>query len=239
MKSCLLLIAIGVAIAAPAGLDPRLTVHTLVREDIFAGFLSNDMERLVRAEKNLELLLQDRPQLKHHIRAWQGGAALYRAVLAYEQKQKEAFELHYHRALDCFSEAERLAPQDSAVAAITGGSYSVFADRLPDDLRAAAWNKAYQAYRVLWRTQEPALEKLPLHMKGELLAGLTQTAQRTGHADEAALYLDKMLVVLAETPYATRAKKWKENPLLAGRSSVTCQTCHDAGRLEARTAELK
>jgi hypothetical protein len=239
MKSWMLLIAIGVACAAPAGLDPRLTVHTLVREDIFAGFLSNDMERFARAEHNLELLLQDRPQLKYEVRAWQGGAALYRAVLAHEQKQKDEFERYYQRALDYFAEAERLAPQNPAVAAITGGSYSVFADRLPNELRAAGWKKAYEAYRILWRLQEPALEKLPLHMKGELLAGLTQTAQRTGHTDEAALYLDKMLTLLADTPYAARARKWKQNPELAARSSVTCQTCHDAGRLEARRAELK
>ena len=29
--------------------DTRLTVHTLVREDIFAGFLQNDLTRLARS----------------------------------------------------------------------------------------------------------------------------------------------------------------------------------------------
>ena len=41
--------------------DTRLSVHTLVREDIFAGVLDNDMERLARGEKSIEVLLVERP----------------------------------------------------------------------------------------------------------------------------------------------------------------------------------
>jgi hypothetical protein len=239
MRKLMLLSVIAVACAATSGLDPRLTVNTLVREDIFAGFLGNDMERFSRGERNLELLLEERPKSRPEILAWQGGAALYRAVLAHEQKRAGEFRQHYQRTLDLFAEAARLAPQNFGVAAVTGGSYSVFADRLPSQYRAAAWAKAYDAYRALWRAQAPVLEKLPVHMRGELLAGLTQTAQRTGHNDEMAMYLDKMLTVLANTPYEARAKKWKENPEMAARTSVTCQTCHDPGRLAARAAALQ
>ena len=60
--------------------DTRLTVHTLVREDIFAGFLQNDLARLARAEKNLETLLASRPGERPGVLAWQGGAALTRAA---------------------------------------------------------------------------------------------------------------------------------------------------------------
>ena len=239
MKTLFLLSVIGVACTATSGFDPRLTENTLVREDIFAGFLGNDMDRFSRGEKNLELLLEERPKSRPGILAWQGGAALYRAVVAHEQKRAEEFQQHYRRTLDLFAEAERLGPQNSGVAAVTGGSYSLFADRLPAQYRAAAWAKAYAAYRILWREQEPVLEKLPVHMKGELLAGLAQTAQRTGHNDEVSMYLDKMLAVLANTPYETRAKKWKENPGVAASTSITCQSCHDPGRLAARTAALK
>ena len=30
--------------------DTRLTVHTLLREDVFAGFLGNDMDRMAKAD---------------------------------------------------------------------------------------------------------------------------------------------------------------------------------------------
>ena len=56
--------------------DKRLTIHTLVREDIFAGFLQNDLTRLARGEKNIELLLEKRPQSKAELLAWKAGATL-------------------------------------------------------------------------------------------------------------------------------------------------------------------
>ena len=62
--------------------DSRLTVHTLVREDIFAGFIGDDMKRFERGEKNIELLLEQRPNQKGNLLAWKGGALLYRAVVA-------------------------------------------------------------------------------------------------------------------------------------------------------------
>jgi hypothetical protein len=47
-----------------------------------------------------------------------------------------------------------------------------------------------------------------------------------------------MLMLLPNSPYEARAKKWKENPELSARSSIVCMTCHDAGKLEARKAAL-
>ena len=61
--------------------DTRLTVHTLVREDVFAGFLQNDLNRLGRAEKNLEQLLASRPADRAVVLAWQGSVALTRAAV--------------------------------------------------------------------------------------------------------------------------------------------------------------
>jgi hypothetical protein len=65
-------IAAGAQSADPAALDPRLSVHTLLREDIFAGVLANDAERLTRAEKNIEILLVQRPDERPPLLAWKG-----------------------------------------------------------------------------------------------------------------------------------------------------------------------
>ena len=64
--------------------DARLTVSTLVREDLFAGFLTGDMTALSRGEANLEKLYTARPNARGETRAWQAGAAMYRAVRARE-----------------------------------------------------------------------------------------------------------------------------------------------------------
>ena len=218
--------------------DSRLSIHTLLREDIFAGFLADDMDRFSRGEKNVQLLLEQRPQQKAELLAWKGGAALYRAVRAFENNEAEAYQRYYQSALESFSEARRLGPENGGVAAVMGGSYVLFADRLPMQHRAAAWSLTYDAYTLLWKQQGPFAERLPPHLKGEMLGGLAQSAQRTGHTEEMALALDKILAVLRDTPYESIAKKWKANPDAAAKTSLTCLTCHDAGRLAARIAEV-
>src|SRR5262245_65473287 len=90
--------------------DTRLTVHTLLREDVFAGFLQNDLARLARAEKNIDLLLASRPSERASLLAWQGGTALTRAVFANDAKQPDEFRTQYRRAQELFAEAAKLGP---------------------------------------------------------------------------------------------------------------------------------
>jgi hypothetical protein len=78
---------------------------------------------------------------------------------------------------------------------------------------------------------------VPVHHRGEVLSGPTQSAQRTGRTDEAARYLDRM-VVLAGTPYEPLAKQWKADPAVAATTNLTCKNCHSPGRLENRIEAL-
>lgn len=240
-KAVVVLFLVSVAMAQspePPLSDARFTIHTLLREDIFAGFLADDMERFTRGEKNIQLLMEKRPEAKAELLAWKGGATLYRAVQALENKRNDEFQKHYRQALEYFTEAQKLGPQNGGVAAVTGGSFVVFGDRLPQEYRAAAWSQAYTSYSILWKQQSSMVDKLPVHLKGELLGGLAQAAQRTGHKEEAAQYVDKILEVLPNTPYEPVAKKWKANPESAAKTSMTCMTCHDGGRLAARISVL-
>jgi hypothetical protein len=242
-KRLIIALALATAVFAqapePPLKDTRLTIHTLVREDIFAGFLQNDMERFTRGERSLKRLLETRTAAeKPALLAWQGGAALYRAVLAYENKNDKEFQRLNKEAVDLFAQAKQLGPKDGGAAAVTGGSYVVFADRLPKDQQAAAWEKTYEAFSLLWQFQGAGVDKMPLHLSGELLGGMAVSAQRTGRKEEAAKYLDRIETVLADTPYAKVAKQWKANPAAMTNASITCLTCHESGRLAARMASL-
>ena len=239
-----LLVFIVAAVAAaqsadPLLLDTRLSVHTLLREDIFAGFRTNDLARFSKGEQNIDILLKARPDQRANLLAWKAGASTYRAVRAHESGQAEEFGRRYAAALDGFAAAAKLDSGNDGVPAITGGTMAVFADRLPEKHRSAAWSMAYDNYSRLWKQQGGALDKLPLHHKGELLAGLTQSAQRTGRSEEAAQYLDKMLTVLADTQYEATARQWKSDPASAATTSLTCKNCHNAGRLANRVEALK
>lgn len=237
-KLLFLIVLVTVAAAqtpqAPLLTDNRFTVHTLLREDIFSGFLTDDMEHFARGEKNIQLLLEQRPAQRANLLAWKGGASLYRAVRAHENKRPDEFQRYYREALDAFAEAAKPTSGNDGVAAVTGGSYGVFADRLPKEYRAHAWSQAYENYKALYNLQAGIVDRLPVHLRGEVLAGLAQSAQRTGHAEESAQLVEKMLAVMSNTPYESMAKKWKANPQIAANTSLMCMNCHDAGRLEAR-----
>jgi hypothetical protein len=241
LKTLLLVALVTVAVAQspePPISDTRISIHTLVREDIFAGLLGDDLERFSRGERNIQLLLEKRPAAKPHLLAWKGSATMYRAVRAHEKNSGDEFQQKYREALDLFSEARQLKPEDDGVAAVIGGTYVVLADRLPKENRAAAWSQSYDSYQLLWKHQAPIVEKLPVHIRGELLGGLAQSSQRTGRTEELSQHLDKIMTVMRDTPYEPVAKKWKANPEAAAKTSITCLTCHDSGRLAARITAL-
>src|SRR5262249_4005227 len=143
-----------------------------------------------------------RPKDRARLIAWKAWIVLTRAVDAYESKRMSEFERDYQRSLHLFSEAATLQPDDAGVLAITGSAFVTFSDRLPERLRADAWNSAYKTYTNMWRVQEADLDKLALHSKGELLAGLAQAAQRSAHRDESAQVLEKIITTMPGTTYA-------------------------------------
>ena len=238
----LLLIPIGAAKAQspePPLADTRLTVHTLVREDVFAGFMANDMARFARAERNVEQLLKDRPDQRGNLLAWRGSAAMYRAVLAHEAGNDAEFLKRLEGVRAAFAEAATQTSGNDGVAAITGGTYAVFADRLPEPHRARAWADAYSNYSLLWKQQGSAIDKLPVHHQGEVIGGLVQSAQRTGRTEEMMQHLDRMLTLMKGTPYEATAQQWKDNPASAATTRVTCKACHNPGRLTSTLASLQ
>lgn len=218
--------------------DKRLRVETLLREDLFAGVLDDDQDRLARCEKNIEILLEQRPNDKPTLLALKAGVAMYRAVRAHEAKQNEEFEKKYAQAVDLLAQARKLGPANLGVAAITGGLYAMMADRLPESVRGTAWSTAYDSYQNLWKFQAAMVEKLPLHLRGELLGGLAQSSQRTGHTKELSQWLDKIQAMAPDSPYARVAGQWKEDPKAAATTRITCLTCHAPGRLAATRAAL-
>ncbi len=219
--------------------EKRLPIATLLREDVFAGWRAGDMERYARGEKNIDLLLQQRPNERTELLAWKGATKLYRAVVALEAGDKDAFDRYYRDTLELFGESRKLGPQHPAVAAIVGGSWVVFADRLPETLRPAAWSESYECYQTLWKQQQSVMDKLPLHLRGELLAGLAQSAERTGHKEQVEEYLDKIIEALPDTGYERVAKQWKADPASSARTNISCKSCHNEGRLSERLAKLK
>jgi hypothetical protein len=239
-RALLLLLVVSVVAAQslePPLSDTRLRVQTLVREDVFAGFLYDDMKRLARGEKNIDLLLTKRPEAKAVLFTWKAGVSLYHAIRALEENRSDEYLMKYRQAMDLLAQSRQLDPNGISVNAAHGGIAVVLGDRLTPEHRTAVWAQGYDSFRVLWKEQGETVSMLPVHLRGELLAGLATTAQRTGRTEEMNLYLDKIIELLPGSPYESVAKEWK-NPGSAGKSRLTCLSCHNQGRLANRMAEL-
>jgi hypothetical protein len=243
MKFTILAVTVLTLLATSQSQDPplsdtRLTVHTLLREDVFSGFLENDLKRFERGEKNIDLLMAKRPEAKSDLLSWKAGTTMYRAILAHEAGKPEEFKQKYQQALDLFAEARKAMPKGSGLDAINGGVYVTLADRLPKEYREAAWSQSYASYQELWKQQGQVIAALPPHFKGEVLGGLTRAALKSGHKQEASQAIDKMIEVLKGTPYESGAKRLKEDPSAIENTKVTCMSCHEDGRLAARLTAL-
>jgi len=233
------LVLLGCAAVAQQDEKPeKLSVHTWVREDVFAGFMVNDMERFEKGVAKLERHLAKNPEAATAL-AWLGGTELYRAVLAHEAGRGSETETRCKKAMELFARAYSISPKDQGVLATTGGSLVLFADRLPPAQKAEGWKIAQARFTELEAQQAPMVDKFPLHIRGELLSGVAMSAQRTGDEERAKTYLAKIVKDLPGTPYEARAKRWMEQPELASRSSLVCQTCHEPGRLENRLAAMQ
>ena len=230
------------ASAVSAQTPPKgIPVSTWVREDIFAGFMVNDMERFASGMRKVDDILAANPRAADAI-CWKGGGELYLAARAHETGRAAEFEPLYAKALATFDQCRKAGegtPYMGAVHAISGGSWAVSADRLPERLRREAWANVRLHYAALQVVQKDSFAKLPPHMKGEVLAGLAQASQRLGDEADFQRRLTDLIDQLPGTVYASRAKRWQENPATAATTSITCQTCHDAGRMEAVLSSRK
>jgi len=242
MRKLLIPILLLSAAVLPAQTPPPgVGTSTWVREDVFAGFMANDMERFARGLKKLDAILERNPRALDAV-CWKGGAELWLAARAHETGRTAEFDPLYAKALGTLGQCRNAAegsPYLEAVHAISGGVWVVVADRLPARLRQEAWTNVKVHYTALQLAQQNFFEKMPPHMRGEVLAGLAQAAQRLGEQQELEQRLRAVVDQLPGTVYASRAKRWQENPAVAATTSMTCQTCHDAGRLEAALKRQK
>lgn len=207
-----------------------MRVSTWVREDLFAGFLSNDMAQFDRGMKKTGEIIAADPKSADAL-AWRGGGELYLAVRALEAGDRAKFDDFYKKSLASFAAAKAVVtPQTSAALnAIAGGSFTLFADRLPEAMRQDGWQKIRAHYGALREEQKPFFAKMPVHHQGEVLSGLAQAALRLGDQEAAKSLLETIVATLPSTPYEPFAKKALST--MDSKAKIACLTCHDAGRL--------
>lgn len=201
-----------------------------VREDLFAGYLVNDMERLARGEAKAADVLAANPN-DVSAASWGLSAAFYRAILAYEAGGRAEFDGKYRKVIADFEKLHGDHPESVAVLAIYGGMISTLGHRLPTDLQPEANRRAAELFLKLEQVQKAFFDKMPVHHRGEVLSGVAQGAARSGQMELARKYLTRIVETLPGTPYAPLARRMLDDPALTRTMKVACNTCHEPNRL--------
>lgn len=227
----LLLLALTVSAQVASN---TLNVNWLVREDLFAGLLENDRDRLKKGIETLDAVANyyDEPR----VLCWRYLAEVTQAVWAHEAKDVTGFNRHYGLAMTYLNRVRKVASGNDLVLPeiFEGAALMVLADRLPEAMQKGARERAYLAYAKLDQLQGDSVEKMPMHLKGESLAGLAATAYRSGREAEMKQALERILTGMPKTPYASVAKKWMEEPESRTRLKIACISCHEPNRLGNR-----
>jgi hypothetical protein len=217
----------------------NIPVHTWVREDIFAGFLDDDLTRFERGEEKVRAYLGETPT-RPEAKGWMVGIKLYHAARAFRGGDATAGETLVREAMTLMDEVVGEAPDNLGVHATIGGSIVLLADRFPAQHYEALMRRARTHFTKLYAVQSPALARLPLHIKGELLAGLAETEFRVGDKARATEVLNQIVADMPNTAYAKSAATWLASPTEVTRNSkLVCQSCHEPGRLAAWQARTK
>ena len=206
--------------------------YTWVREDTFAGWMNNDPARHARGMKKTQEWLDDNPGSPEAIN-WLGAGRMFDAVRAFEFGDQAKGDKLFRESVAMMEKGQALAPAHAGILATTAGTLMNFAARLPDRHSRQAVEKAREPYAALYKLQEAMLDRFPLHLKGEVLAGVAETEFRVGDREKGIEFLNRIVTGLPGTPYARTAETWLKAPeAVTKESRLVCQSCHEPGRLQ-------
>ena len=233
MKKVFAFIALLITAALASAQKPAgINVYTWTREDIFAGLIAGNFEQLDSGMKKLDDILKQTPNDPDAM-AMKAGGLTALAVRDLEKGDTAAFNRQYDEAIRLLDSAYKIEAKSIGVNAVYGGVTLYNYTKLPEQRRPHALQMARRSYNFLYTAQEKGLEKLPLHLKGEVLAGVAEAELRSGNTAQAQVYLKRMIETLPDTPYARRAQQWLATPeSVAASGRLICQSCHDPGRLK-------
>jgi tetratricopeptide (TPR) repeat protein len=240
MRPLFALTLAGVLFAGGQDERPKnVPFYTWVREETFAGFLADDMTRFERGMQRVQEYLKEDPDNMDALN-WTGAGTVYRAVRAFRAGDDATGDRLFAEGVAMMDKAIAAQPNNIGVRATAGGTLMRFLSELPDRHYRPALERARDSYAALYKLQEAMLDRFPMHLKGEPLAGMAETAFRLGDREQADKYLTRIVTGMPNSRYAQVAETWLQSPeSVTKRDRLVCQTCHEAGRLSAWMAAQK
>jgi len=215
----------------------KLTLHTWVREDMFAGWIGNDTPTLERGVKKIDRFLADHPGDINAL-AWKYLASSYYMIRARAKGDDAAYAKHMAEAKDLRAKIFAGDFQDVGPYIIVGSGLINTACYAPEKERAAMFRDGRQLLAKVPELQGKLFDDLAPHMRGELWFELAFASDRLGDTEARDRTLQTIITHLAGTPYETRAREWQKPGKIAGEKQYNCISCHEPGRLAPTLARI-
>lgn len=216
----------------------KLSIHTWVREDVFAGWMANDNVAFERGERKLERYLQERPSDPNGL-AWQSLAATYRARRARDRGELDVVSKELMAAMEFGKKAlAKASSQDIGPSVVIGSTMVMAASLYPESQRANVYREGREHLRKVMTSQGEQFEKLPPHMRGEMWSLLAFASDRLGDTEDRNRVMAEMASKLVGSVYEGRARRWQKLSNLQGEREYMCISCHDPGRLKDTMARV-
>ena len=147
----------------------KLSIHTWVREDIFAGFMAHDTASFERGARKIDRFLADNPGDANGL-AWKYEVYVYRMRNDRETGNDSAYRQHWAEAQEYKKRSLALRdPKDVAPLLIVGSSQiwgAPYAAGVVD--RESLFREGRELLRQAEAMQSEYLDQIPPHMRGEL-----------------------------------------------------------------------
>ncbi len=226
------LLAVPMLLSAESLAKPdKLSIHTWVREDIFAGWMAKDAEGLARGEQKVDYFLASNPTHSSAL-AWKFATVYYHLREAHAKGNQTEYKKRIAEGKELREKAIAANPKDVAVYIIVGGMMVMGAYYAAPEDKEWMYRDGRDLLRKVQPMQGAAFDTLPAHMRGEMWSMLAYASDRLGDKEDRAATVNLMLTKLQGSPYEARAKRWQALPALSSEIDNMCISCHEPGRLK-------
>ena len=218
----IILIALAVVSMAQAVYAGKLDAK--IRNDFFMGF-SGDGAAMERAMKASEEVIAAKTDSLAEALAWHGGGLLLQAGGKFQQGDMPGGGQLWGKGNAEMEQAGMMAPDDPAVLVPRASVWFASSRQTPPQMAKPILAKAVADYEHVYDLQKSYFETLSTHMRSELLFGMADGNSRSGNADKAKMFFEKLAAIGPESGHLEQAKLY-----LAGEKyqvkGAGCYGCH-------------
>jgi len=218
--SGLLLAVSGNLPAAEAHFDDQ------VRGDFFAGF-AGDRQAIDRAMESAEKAIATEPKMAAEAMSWHGAGLLTLSGRDFAQGDLAGAVELWERAVAEMDEAGKREPDNPAVLIPRAAAWFAASRTAPPEMGQPLLEKALADYEHVYDMQKAYFDKLNIHMRSELLFGLSDGWAREGDTAKARAWFEKLAALGPESGHHDQALLYLSGEKYSVKG-IGCAGCHTA-----------